>query len=60
MNEYNRREEVKVLARRKGRRSRPEAGQKSTLIGLKTQGVLPMSIGKLPPPTVKRTPLLTP
>ena len=60
MNEYNRREEVKVLAIRKGRRSRPVAGQRSTLIGPKAQGVLPMSIGKLSPPTVKRTPLLTP
>ena len=49
---------VKRLVR-KPLRSRPEAGQKSTLV-TKCPGVLPMSIGKQEPPTVKKTPLLTP
>ena len=44
---------------RKPLRSRPEAGRKTTLI-TKCPGVLPMSIGKQKPPTIKRTPLLTP
>ncbi len=49
---------VKRLVR-KPLRSRPEAGKKTTLI-TKSHGVLPMSIGKQTPPTIKRTPLLTP
>jgi hypothetical protein len=49
---------VKRLVR-KQLRSRPEAGKKTTLI-TKCPGVLPLSIGKQKPPTIKRTPLLTP
>ena len=44
---------------RSKRRDRPPACVRTTLI-VKSKGILPMSIGKLKPPIIKRTPMLTP